>query len=304
VIEWAGVRSDDLNIVIEHYPKPMIPERQQTVQSVSGRNGDIIIPNKAFKNYNQPYSVFLDAKYRGGIEAVFPRLVDWLMGNEGYQRLEDSYFPEVYRMAYYSGGVDFLNYFNEYGQGTLTFNCMPQKFYKSGERELSVESGDTLVNPSSFVAQPLIRFKIKNMAMTATLQFGDNPAVQFNINNLPVNTEIEIDVAKHRTIRRDTMTDIYLDTTNVYPVNSTWHKLSLNSSGHLIKTEIDPSDPNISEPVDYKLVDGRLVAVASTYNSAVQGRYEDLVLRKETMISTPTPNVVKDIRIVPRWWTI
>ena len=59
MIEWAGVRSDDLGIVVEHYPKPIIPERKQSIQSIDGRSGDILITTNAFKNYNQPYEVFL-----------------------------------------------------------------------------------------------------------------------------------------------------------------------------------------------------------------------------------------------------
>lgn len=157
MILWAGTSNKDVGMVVEHYPTIVIPRRKQEIQQVPGRNGDIILYQDAYENYEQSYSVFLDSKKKGGMQKVIPMVSDWLLGHSGYQRLEDSYFPDVYRMAYYTGGMEFINYFNEYGAGNLTFSCSPEKYYKMGEREITLINGQIISNPSAFPAKPLIK---------------------------------------------------------------------------------------------------------------------------------------------------
>lgn len=159
MIIWAGTSNKDVGMVIEHYPTVVFPERNQEIQRVPGRNGDIVLTNGSFKNYTQQYSAFLDSKKFGGLQQTMPKVANWLLGNEGYHRLEDSYFPDFYRMAYYSGGVEFLSVFNEYGRGVLSFVCAPEKFYKSGEKSFMLENGQILLNPSSFDAYPWMRIR-------------------------------------------------------------------------------------------------------------------------------------------------
>ena len=174
MIIWAGTSNKDVGMIIEHYPGVILPQRSQEVQQVPGRNGAIVLPYGAYQNYEQSYSAFLDAKKIGGLEQVMPKVVDWLLGHEGYQRLEDSYFPDVYRMAFYSGGTEFISIFNEYGEGTLTFNCAPEKYFKMGEREIILSKNQVLLNPSSFAASPLI--KLTGSGSDGTLSFNGTSA--------------------------------------------------------------------------------------------------------------------------------
>lgn len=191
MIIWAGTSNKDVGMIVEHYPSVVLPQKSIEVQNVPGRNGSIVIPNGAFHNYEQPYQVFLDSKYIGGLEQVMPKVVDWLLGNDGYQRLEDSYFPDVYRMAYYTGGSEFVSFFNEYGEGTLTFNCAPEKYFKMGERDIVLTKNQVLRNPSAFAAMPLI--KITGNGSDGTLTFGSN-----NLTIKAVPASITIDTKLHK----------------------------------------------------------------------------------------------------------
>ena len=243
MIKWAGVSNSEIGIVVEHYPRPVLPERKQEVKVIHGGNGDAIITTKGFKNYDQPYSVFLEAKDIGGLERVMPKLADWLLGNEGYHRLEDSYFPDVYRMAYYSGGTEFISIFNEYGEGTLTFNCAPKKYYKTGDYAINVANGTKLYNPSAFDAEPLIY-----ISGTGTCGLWLNESVQGS-NGLTIsslgNKEIILDIEKHR---------------------------------------IYDSDGN-------------------EYSDLLSGRYEDLILTKESTFHF-SGSGVSSVQVKPRWWTV
>lgn len=158
MIEFAGIRSDEKYVVVEHYPKRKIPKRKYTVQSIPGRSGDLYIyeAEDAFENYDDTYTVFLDAK-APGLQEVSRGLAEWLLSPVGYQRLEDSYDPDTYRMAVYTGGEEFINVFNEYGRGSLKFNCAPKRFYKSGEASIQVASNVPIYSPSQFKSHPIVR---------------------------------------------------------------------------------------------------------------------------------------------------
>ncbi len=78
------------------------PSRRYEAIQVPGRNGDLLIDSGAYNNYTQNYEVYFNAeqyKTPSGARAVR----EWLQKPIGYQRLEDSYDPEYFRMAYYSG---------------------------------------------------------------------------------------------------------------------------------------------------------------------------------------------------------
>ena len=94
-------------------------------------------------------------------------------------------------MAYYSGGAEFVSLFNEYGEGTLTFNCAPEKYFKMGERDIVLTQNQVLRNPSAFAAMPLI--KIAGNGSDGTLTFGSN---SLTIKAVP--TSITIDTKLHK----------------------------------------------------------------------------------------------------------
>lgn len=192
MIIWAGTSSKDVGMVVEHYPSVTIPQKKIEVQKVPGRNDDIVISTGAFDNYTQTYDAFLDVKYIGGLEGAMPKIVDWLLGHDGYYRLEDTYFPDVYRMAYYTGGAEFVSMFNEYGEGKLTFTCAPEKYLKSGEQPIEMTKGKKLINLTSFPASPVIWIKGDGLS-SGTLQVNDKT---FAISIVP--DSIIVDVQRHK----------------------------------------------------------------------------------------------------------
>lgn len=180
MIKFAGIRSDELGIIIEHYPSRTFPEVSYEVIEVPGRDGDIIIPNGNYKNYRQTYSAFIDSfdpdvpRY----QETARKVSEWLLGNPGYQILEDSYDPEFYRKAYYSGGSEFSNFFNTYGRGSIEFTCAPRRYYKNGNKKISVSNSDTLVNPFGFMADPI--YEISGSSITVngnTMTFGSSGVI-------------------------------------------------------------------------------------------------------------------------------
>ena len=155
IINWAGTSSDDLRIRVEHYPVRVLPERSQTMTEIAGRNGALLMVDGNWNNYDQEYEIFISAEKPGLVRAA-RAVAEWLEAPAGYQRLEDSYEPDVYRMAYYAGGQDIESILNRFGRATISFACKPQRFLKSGEAVKRFDADGVLVNQTKFDALPFI----------------------------------------------------------------------------------------------------------------------------------------------------
>ena len=198
MIEFAGIRSDERYLIVEHYPQRFFPKRKYNAQAIPGGDKDFLIDEgeDAFSNYSQPYSVFFDSK-GPGLPQASRHIAEWLLGNPGYQRLEDSYDPDFYRLAYYSGGEQFLNYFNEYGRGTLTFTCAPKRYYKIGETPITLTNGQKLFSPSTFTSHPIIKFTGSGNC-TFTLTDKNGTSKTFTINS--VSGEVTLYSREHKAL--------------------------------------------------------------------------------------------------------
>ena len=132
------------------------PERNVSKVSIPGRSGDLIFSDGSFKNTDYSYDCFiaydLDHKAR--------ELRSWLLSRNGYCRLEDDYHPDEYRMAAFKGPIDFDVHLLTAGETTLTFDCKPQRYLKSGDAVIPMTRYETqvnLFNPTYFDSKPIIR---------------------------------------------------------------------------------------------------------------------------------------------------
>ena len=155
MISWAGKTSDTLGVVVEHYPVRVVPERALTETEIAGRNGALVQYDGNWQNYTQEYEVYISAEKTGLVRAA-RAVAEWLSAPVGYQRLEDSYEPDVYRMAYYAGGQDIESILNRFGRATIEFVCKPQRFLKSGEAPKTFTEAGTLTNITRMDALPVI----------------------------------------------------------------------------------------------------------------------------------------------------
>lgn len=151
---YNGKNSRDLGLVLsgEDVWKTAVPDLEFT--SIPGRNGDLLISNNRYKNVDITYHIGI----KRGFNIKYSDLLNFLLSDPGYHRLEDSYHPEHFRMAAFAADVNPQpGALNRSGIFDLTFNCKPQMFLKSGERAISFTGNGTLYNPTLFQARPLIR---------------------------------------------------------------------------------------------------------------------------------------------------
>lgn len=156
LIVYGGEASSDYGIVVSEAPSFDKPQRQTTVYSVPGRNGSVLFQDNAFNDVTRSYKAFiLDYDREDLVEAV-TAFTGMLYSKRGYQRLEDSFEPDVYRLAYFTGGQNITNDMMQAGETTISFTCRPERFLKDGEKEIEIQNGDVLHNYTRFDAKPLI----------------------------------------------------------------------------------------------------------------------------------------------------
>ena len=171
LIVYGGEASADFGMVVSEAPTFEEPERKQEVIAVPGRNGSVIFQEDAWNDVPKNYKVWLAPKGEDDLETVVSGVMAWLNSQKGYTRLEDSFAPEIFRLAYYSGGNGFSNDLTLYGEGTLKFTCRAEKFYKTGEEPVDVANGSKLYNPTRFASKPLIHIEVPSSA-SITLSIG------------------------------------------------------------------------------------------------------------------------------------
>jgi len=167
LIKWGGEDSTNYGIVVRESPVFDKPKRKQTVFSVPGRNGSILFQEDAFEDVVRIYKVFvaedLTEESGGIISGLLPERISavtaWLNSKTGYQELEDSFEPDYFRLAYYSGEDSFSDDMLQYGEAELRFTCRPERFLKTGKTAVTVTNGATMTNPTKFPSKPLIHIE-------------------------------------------------------------------------------------------------------------------------------------------------
>lgn len=150
---FNGMNSREFGIYISGSASYNAPERSIEKIEIPGRNGSLTLDNHRFLNISVTYPAFIKDKF--SFNSAGARM--WLLQNAGYCKLEDSYNTDTYRMARFTGPIDFdMRFLNWGGETNLVFDCMPQRFYYIGDFPIEIDTETTLLNPSGFPALPLI----------------------------------------------------------------------------------------------------------------------------------------------------
>ena len=127
----------------------------------------MIIDNNSWKNTQRVYSIV--SVFRPGTDFVSnsEKLIKWLNQESGYFRLEDDYDPHVYRMAAFKGNGSLPNLYDQATVLAVTFDCKPQRWLKSGEKEINFTNSKAILdNPTGYNALPDV--KISNISNPAS----------------------------------------------------------------------------------------------------------------------------------------
>ena len=132
------------------------PSRDVEMIEIPGRNGSYALDKGRFSNIEVSYPAGIGTQNEAEFRRKVESLRNALSSKVGYQRLEDDYNGEEYRLAVYKSGLDVNPTMLRAGQFDIVFDCKPQRFLKIGEIETPVSSGGIITNPTLFESHPLI----------------------------------------------------------------------------------------------------------------------------------------------------
>ena len=129
-LKFGDISTQDLDLIIQYIPSYDFPEQDTETFHIPGKNGDLVINSGSFKNTTRSYSIASIFKPGTDFIANSEKLINWLTAHPGYHRLEDTYDPNVYRLAIFRSKGTLPNYYNKATVLNVTFECMPQRYLK------------------------------------------------------------------------------------------------------------------------------------------------------------------------------
>lgn len=133
------------------------PSRDVEMIEIPGRNGSYALDKGRFSNIEVSYPAGIGTQNEAEFRRKIESLRNALSSKVGYQRLEDDYNGEEYRLAVYKSGLDVNPKMLRAGEFDIVFDCKPQRFLKIGEIETPVSSGGIITNPTLFESHPLLK---------------------------------------------------------------------------------------------------------------------------------------------------
>ena len=153
---YKGINSLDEQLYIQSKNTYAGAARDVSFISVPGRDGDLMVDNKRFKNVDISYKVAaLDGIY--DIPEIAHRVKSWLSSDLGYYELIDSYNPDYYRLAAYVDAYDLKQELKYYGTSTVKFKCKPFRYRLDGKAPVILSVAGSMRNPEAFSSKPYIK---------------------------------------------------------------------------------------------------------------------------------------------------
>lgn len=155
-LTYGGKTSREFGVYITGEGVYNAPERDVEMIDIPGRNGAYALDHGRFSNIEIEYPCSIAADNETDYREALSDFRNWLCSQKGYVRLTDDYNPDEYRLAVYKSGLEVSTVQQTAGEFTITFEAKPQRFLTSGETAITVQSGDTVNNPTLFDSSPLL----------------------------------------------------------------------------------------------------------------------------------------------------
>lgn len=189
VVIFNSRSSSDYGINIERPVSYEYAGRNYEKLHVPGRNGDLLLDNDSFDNVKREYEIAVGDNSTDFFD-VASRVSNWLHSTNSYARLEDTYEPDIFRLAMYKEEGKINNILYKAGRITVAFDCKPQRFLKSGETVETLTATGTINNPTDQTAMPLLRIFGKGEVMIGNITITVNSDLPEGINYVDVDCDI------------------------------------------------------------------------------------------------------------------
>lgn len=150
VIEFNGVTSSSLGIIVDGYYAKGTPQRRISTVTVPGKNGTVVEDEGAFENSTQEYTLYwLPDK------TTDSAVLNWLR-QDGYYDWKHSSMPDYIQKARAILSSQINNYRDCYHELTVTFSLKPEMYLVSGMETVTLTGSQKFRNPTPHEAKPKI----------------------------------------------------------------------------------------------------------------------------------------------------
>lgn len=170
-----GVDSRDFGVYISGQGTFDAPQKSYTFYNVPGRDGALLSSDNRLENATLTYEAFIYKDFNENVA----NFRTFLLSLNGYAKLTDSYHPDEFRYAVYTGPFEpKVQSKNDAGSFKITFSCKPQRYLLSGEAEWDVGTNSTTVRGGQLLLNAAsVDSSIANLYLTFRPISGtkDNP---------------------------------------------------------------------------------------------------------------------------------
>lgn len=150
---------------------------------IPGRNGALTVTDGTYENVPIKYILYT----KGDVLSNIRNFRNHLNANTGYQRLEDTYLPEEYRLAQFTSLFEVPTSDRKNAAFEVEFDCMPQRFLRSGEQTTILTATSSIYNGNLTTSKPLVR-----VYGTGIVTIGDIPiTITVNASYTDIDCEAE-----------------------------------------------------------------------------------------------------------------
>ena len=183
---FNGVSSATKYLVIDKKIINGAPERDVERVEIPGRDGDLLLDNKRFRNVDVEYDCYIMPPSGVSLAQACSTIKGWLYGGgAGYKTLQDTYDATHFRNAAYMGRYEVEEWAREIGHVPIIFTCLPFKRTTIGQTAVTLSAAGNVTNPETFESLPLIRV---NGSGAGVLSVGS-----YIVNVIAIDSYVDID---------------------------------------------------------------------------------------------------------------
>lgn len=162
---YRGKNSLDMGLIITKKESNFGgPVPKVEIMEIPGRSPLIVsnktdpLDNEEFENFEKRYICHVIPEEYQNLEMVARNVYAWLFGDISYNRLEDTYESDYFRLAYCGQGMSVEDVAaGLIGKLEIVFTCKAFKFARDGERTITLQAPGSIYNLENFTAKPYIK---------------------------------------------------------------------------------------------------------------------------------------------------
>lgn len=154
---FKGHSSLEFGLIITEKGSYKGASRDISYTSVPGRSGDLITDNGRYKNVDIPYKCTLLNNTAREFEELTDQIKCWLLAEQGYFPLWDSYNKKYFRLGSYCDEADIEQELRDLGKVNLSFNCKPFRYSFEGQNTIVFTAAGILYNAEFYPSSPYIK---------------------------------------------------------------------------------------------------------------------------------------------------